>query len=27
MYIVEVWAKQEGEGDEPIEWEDGRRVG
>jgi hypothetical protein len=26
MYIVEVWAKQEGEGDEPIEWEEGRVV-
>jgi len=24
MYIVEVWARHEGEGDGPMEWEEGR---
>jgi len=24
MYIVEVWARQEGKGDRPMEWEEGR---
>jgi hypothetical protein len=24
MYVVEVWARQEGEGDGPMEWEECR---
>jgi hypothetical protein len=26
MYTVEVWARQEGKGDRPMEWEEGSGV-